>query len=92
MYNQTMEVAVSRLRAHLREVLERARAGEDVVVTERGIPVARVVGLDTAPLIERLTAEGVIARPESTDRPGARDRPRVRAKGSVADLVGEQRR
>jgi prevent-host-death family protein len=34
---------VSDLRAHLSEWLERAREGEEVVVTERGVPVARLL-------------------------------------------------
>jgi len=43
-----MDVAVSDLRAHLSEWLERARDGEEVVVTERGIPVARLLGIGAA--------------------------------------------
>jgi prevent-host-death family protein len=40
MYGQYMDVSVSALRAELKQWVERARDGEDVVVTERGIPVA----------------------------------------------------
>ena len=29
-------------------------AGQEIVVTERGLPVARLVGLDSSPLLERL--------------------------------------
>jgi len=49
---------VSELRANLRDWLERAREGDEVVVTERGIPVARLLGIEAAPLLDRLTAEG----------------------------------
>ena len=58
-----MDVAVSDLRAHLSEWLDRARAGEEVVVTERGVPVVRLLGIGATETLERLTAEGVIARP-----------------------------
>jgi prevent-host-death family protein len=87
-----MDVAVSELRAHLSEWLERARSGEDVVVTDRGTPVARLVGVSSATTLERLTSEGVISRPAAPARPSATGRPRVTAGGSVSDLVAEQRR
>lgn len=87
-----MDVAVSELRAHLSDWLERARSGEDVVVTERGTPVVRIVGLSSATTLERLTAEGVISRPSSTTRPPAAGRRRVKARASVSDLVSDQRR
>jgi len=87
-----MDVAVSELRANLRDWLERVRDGHEVVVTERGVPVARLVGIETTPLLDRLTAEGVIGRPASPDRPAASGRPRPRPRRPVAPLVSEQRR
>lgn len=87
-----MDVAVSTLRAELADWIERVRAGEEVVVTDRGIPVVRLVAVDTAPLLERLTRQGVVSRPRSARRPTASGAPRVRARGSVSDLVSEQRR
>lgn len=86
-----MDIAVSDLRAHLGDWIDRARTGDEVVVTVRGVPVARLVGLETAPIIERLTAQGVIGRPR-LPRPRATGQARTRVKGSIADLVGEQRR
>lgn len=41
-----MDVAVSELRANLKTYVDRARSGERVVVTERGVPVARLVPVD----------------------------------------------
>ncbi|MGH9379151.1 MAG: type II toxin-antitoxin system Phd/YefM family antitoxin [Thermoanaerobaculia bacterium] len=87
-----MEVAVSTLRATLKDWVDRARKGEEVVVTDRGIPVARLVPVDVAPVIERLTQEGVISRPRRAVRPKAVGRRRVHAHGSVSQLVSEQRR
>lgn len=87
-----MDVAVSELRANLRDWLERAQQGDEVVVTERGVPVARLLGIDATPLLDRLTAEGVIGRPTSPDRPSASGQSRPRPRHPVAPLVGEQRR
>ncbi|MFC8922612.1 type II toxin-antitoxin system Phd/YefM family antitoxin [Cellulosimicrobium sp. NPDC057127] len=63
-----MEVPVSALRAELRSWIERARAGEEVVVTERGVPVARLTGIATADLVTELTRDGLLT-PPSTERP-----------------------
>ena len=87
-----MDVAVTELRAHLGRWIDAARDGDDVVITDRGTPVARLVALDSTPTIDRLTAEGVIGRPANPTRPVAGDRPRPTPKRPVADIVGEQRR
>lgn len=92
MYNSGMEVAVSALRANLSNWLDQARAGHEVVITDRGVPVARLVPVGGATTIERLTAEGAIGRPEVAERPPATGRRRVRARQPVSDIVSEQRR
>lgn len=86
-----MDVPVSSLRAELAGWIEKVRAGEEVVVTERGTPVARLVPVDTAPLLEQLAAQGVLGPAQRGDRPRARGADRVRASGSVAALVEESR-
>jgi prevent-host-death family protein len=92
MYTLHMDVAVSELRAHLSQWLEQAREGTEVVVTDRGVPVARLLGLDATDTLERLTADGIIARPEQAKRPTASGRRRPSARTNMADLVSEQRR
>ncbi|HMD45264.1 MAG TPA: type II toxin-antitoxin system prevent-host-death family antitoxin [Acidimicrobiales bacterium] len=87
-----MDVAINELRAHLSEWLEQAREGKEVVITDRGVPVARLLGMGATDTIKRLTVEGVIARPERAQRPTASGRRRPRAATSVADLISEQRR
>ncbi len=82
---------ISTLRAELSRWIDRVRTGEEIVITERGNPVARLVAVETAPLLDRLTAAEVLSRPHRADRPSARDATRVRATGPVADLIGEQR-
>lgn len=87
-----VDVAISTFRSELSAWIERARAGEEIVVTDRGTPVARLLAIETAPLLDQLLERGVLDKPRSPDRPAARGARRVRATGPVADLVGEQRR
>jgi len=90
-YARSMDVAVSELRAHLSDYLDRAREGAEVVITDRGVPIARLLGLTTTATLERLAADGVIAR-AAGPRPRASGQPRPRPRRPVADLVSEQRR
>ncbi|MEM7091960.1 MAG: type II toxin-antitoxin system prevent-host-death family antitoxin [Actinomycetota bacterium] len=61
-----MEVGVRELKAKLSQYLARAAAGEHVVVTDRGRPVARLVPLvDTADLDQGI-AEGWVEPPRRT--------------------------
>lgn len=92
MYTGGMDVPVSALRAHLGDWIDRAKAGEEILVTDRGTPVARLSGLSTTPTLERLVAAGVIGRAATNKRPSAVRHARVPVEGSVADLVGDQRR
>jgi len=91
-YARNMDVAVTELRAHLSEWLERARGGTEVVITDHGVPVARLLGLTTTSALERLTADGVIGRPAAAQRPRASGRARPRPRRPLAEIVSEQRR
>lgn len=92
LYTSAMEVAISDLRANLSEWLGRARTGEEVVVTDRGVPVAKLVGLEeTAALLERLTAAGAISRPSAPKLLIDRHVKRPKAHRPISDIVSEQR-
>ena len=91
LYNWQMDVAISTLRAELSTWIERARSGEEIVVTERGTPVARLLAVDAAPLLDQLIASGVLSKPRRDDRPAARGAARAHASGPVSELVSEQR-
>ena len=91
MYVLHMDVPVSELRAHLSEWLAKVKAGDEVVVTDRGVPVARLVPLDSTSLIERLTADGVLSRPKSPKRPAPRNLPTNTSGKLLSDIVSEQR-
>lgn len=86
-----MDVAITVLRAHLSEWIDHARNGEEVIVTERGAPVAKLVGMQWQDRIEQLIADGVISPVKPAERPRATGRKRVKPRGSVSDLIVEER-
>ena len=90
-YSLGMDVGITELRAHLGDWLGRVRDGDAVVVTDRGVPIARLVGIESADVIERLTREGIVSRPTADRRRKAAGQKRARSSASVSDLVSEQR-
>jgi prevent-host-death family protein len=52
-----LHAPIGRLKARLSEFLARVRAGEEVVVTDRGTPIARLAPLEGAPALEGRVAE-----------------------------------
>lgn len=91
MYIRNMDVPVTELRAHLSDWLDRVRGGEEVIVTDRGVPVVRMLGMSATATLQRLAADGVIGRDASARRPVATGRARPRPRRPVSDVVGEQR-
>jgi prevent-host-death family protein len=85
------EVGVAQLRRELKEWLDRAQAGDEVVVTDRGRPVARLSGIDTAPLLDQLAAEGRLSGAPEASRPTARGRRRIKARDDITALVVAER-
>ena len=88
-----MDVPVSALRAELKQWIEAARSGEDVVITERGIPVARLSGIDAADLLTRLERDGLLTSPDAP-RPSAHPTGHgpARPAAAVSGLVRRLRR
>ena len=92
LYASTMDVSITDLRPHLGQWIDRARLGEEVVVTDSGLPVLRLVGIGSSGHLERLEAEGIIGRPGRVDRPAVADRPRVVNPGRpLSDVVSQLR-
>ncbi len=92
MYTSAMDVSVSDLRAHLSQWIDRARQGEAVVITDRVLPVVRLVGIEASGQIDQLEAAGTIGRPMLSDRPGVPERPPMINPGeTLSDIVAEQR-
>jgi prevent-host-death family protein len=85
-----MEVGIRELRNNLSRYLDRVRGGDEVVVTDRGHAIARVLPVGSERALDRLIAEGVVtrARRAKSRRAG---KP-IKSRGSVSDLIGDQRR
>ena len=77
------------LHDRLSEHLERVERGAQVVVTRRGRPIARLSAVDQGDPLAQLEQRGLITRPS---RPRSARRADVKARGTVSDLVAEQRR
>ena len=85
-----MEVGIRDLRNHFSKYLNQVQGGQEVVVTDRGRAVARVVPLSGQRPIDRLIADGVVT--PATENRRSRPRHRIETTEPVSDLVGEQRR
>lgn len=84
-----MEVGIRELRDHLSRYLERVQAGEEVIVTDRGSAIARVLPMSGERAIDRLIREGLVTPARNKKRRAGRP---IKAAGTVSDLVAEQRR
>ena len=85
-----IEVGIRELRADLSRWLRRVREGEEVLVTERGSPVARIVPVTGHRKLDELIAQGRVTpakRPWTGPHP-----PRIRMDGKLSDFIREQRR
>ena len=87
----SVQVGVRRFRDHLSRYLGIVGRGGEVVVTDRGRPVARLVPHGIESGLDRLVAEGLVRPPTRPKTPSGRIR-RVKPAGEVASLVAEQRR
>lgn len=84
-----MEIGVRELRANLSRWLERVKEGEEIVVTERGKPIARIVPEEREHPFDRLVAEGAITPAKRPKRPAPEP---VKVKGLVSEFVIRDRR
>lgn len=84
----TLEIGVKELRDNLSRWLAAVRGGGQVLITDRGKPVARLSGVSYTPAMERLIAEGAITPARKAKTPAGRG---VKSRGSVSELVSEQR-
>ncbi|HEX5493152.1 MAG TPA: type II toxin-antitoxin system prevent-host-death family antitoxin [Mycobacteriales bacterium] len=84
-----MEVGIRALRDGLSRHLAEVRRGHTVTVTDHGTVIARIVPAGTPTRMEQLIAEGVVHPARHPKRPAPKP---LRTKGTVSDLVAEQRR
>ncbi len=84
------EVGIRVLRDKLNWYISRVREGEEVVVTDHGKAVARIVPIDRPGLIEPLVAEGVVTPPLDRERTPLRRR--ITLTAPVSPMIIEDRR
>jgi len=89
LHSSAYEVGVRELHDRLSEHLGHVERGAEVLVTRRGRPVARLSAIDGEDPLEDLVRRGLITPPA---RARSSRRARAKARGSVSDLVAEQRR
>ena len=85
-----VEIGIRELRADLSRYIKRVREGEEIVVTDHGTPVARILPVNGRSKLDELIAAGILT---PAPRQGPRRTPNpIKTKGTVSDLVAEQRR
>jgi len=80
-----VEVGIRELRADLSRWVKRVQDGEDVVVTDRGKPVARLVPIAAESKLDQLVREGVVIPPRRPWK-GAVPKP-IKGAGPLSDIV-----
>ncbi|MDQ3962651.1 MAG: type II toxin-antitoxin system prevent-host-death family antitoxin [Actinomycetota bacterium] len=85
-----MEVGVRELRDNLSRWIGRAKRGQEIVITDRGKPVARLTKVDESPALDRLIARGLVT-PARRPKTKIQRKDLIKTRGSVSDLVKEQR-
>jgi prevent-host-death family protein len=83
------EVGVRELHDRLSEHLDRVEQGATLIVTRRGRRIARLSSTELEDPLEDLIRRGLITAPTHARSPR---RARVKATGSVSELVADQRR
>lgn len=87
---ESMEVGVRELRDGLSRYLEQVRQGEEIIVTDHGKAVARLVPLAQPRRIDQLIAEGRITPAKQPKRQLLP--PAIKTQGSVVELFLEEGR
>lgn len=89
LHGEEVEVGVRELHDRLSEYLDRVGSGADVIVTRRGERIARLTRLEGERPLEDLERRGLVYWPTKAKRPRKAE---IESRGSVSDLVSEQRR
>lgn len=84
------EVGIKVLRDNLSRYITRVREGEEVVVTDHGRAVARIVPLEQPDVLDYLIKEGLVTPPKARDGSVLPDR--ITPSEPVSPLVAAERR
>ena len=86
-----IEVGITEFRSNMRHWLATVKAGDEVMLTERNVPVARLAGVNGLAAWEQMIRAGRITPARYKKRTKASDMERVPAKKSVSEIVSEHR-
>jgi prevent-host-death family protein len=88
-----VEVGVRELRDHLSAWLERIKAGEEIVITERGRPVARISRVTGRERLDELIALGVVTPAQRPRRPAESfTKVKMSPGPPIEDIIADMRR
>jgi prevent-host-death family protein len=89
-----VKVGVRELRENLRSWLDRAKNGDEVIVTDRGEPIARLAALEPRSKLEELIERGIVRPPlrPKRERIDVSKLPTMTPGPTLSDIVIEQRR
>jgi prevent-host-death family protein len=91
-HDGTHEVGVRELRADLSKWLARVEAGEEVVITDRDRPVARLVRYRRRSGLDDMIARGIIRMPTKPKQSAAElKKHMIKGDFSLSDLVIKER-
>jgi prevent-host-death family protein len=86
----TVEVGVREFRERLRYWIDRAAGGDEVIVTERGKPRARLTAVGSESTWDRLIREGILTPAEVPK--GSRPLPEpIEIEGGIQDILRDSR-
>lgn len=85
-----VEVGIRELRAHLSRYIRHVEAGEEILVTDRGKPVARITAVNGRSRLEELIAAGIVHRAPKPWK-GPLPKP-IEDAGPLSDIVLGDRR
>jgi prevent-host-death family protein len=84
-----MEIGIRELRDHLSRYVGQVQEGQEIVITDHGKAVARIVPIeDGRRKLDRLIAEGLVT---PAKRPRSKPNPIPGARGSVVEMLIEER-
>jgi len=89
----SVTIGLRELKSHLSAYVRRVKAGDTVVITDRGTPVGRLVPMEGSrdEALRRLEEAGVLSWSGTELRPLAESPPRVRGDRTISDLLLEDR-
>src|SRR5690606_26775304 len=90
-YREDMEVTLTEFKASLAKHLDSVKGGEDVIITNKGVPVARLTSVESSDLLTSLVKDGLVTVP-AEDRAVPRLPQAEAAKDALSSLLGRLRR